>query len=88
MAPCQSKPPLVFQMFPTDDGTRLFGDPRWARALETWRQAEGLVAIRWQAFLEAGPQSRSSAFTSYVAALDAEEAAATEITALSSRIAA
>jgi hypothetical protein len=50
-------------------------NPR-AEALETWRDAARLVAIRWAAFLEAEPQARRFAFAAYVAALDAEEAAA------------
>jgi hypothetical protein len=54
-----------------------------AQALETWREAAGLVRIRWQAFLEAEASSASRAFASYVAALDAEEAAAAEMAALS-----
>ena len=44
--------------------------PGWgkARALETWREAESLVATRWQRFLEAEAESRAFAFGSYVAA--------------------
>ena len=53
-------------------------DPR-AEALEVWRDAEQLVSTRWDAFLEAEPEARRFAFASYVAALDAEEAAATEL---------
>ena len=54
-----------------------------AQALETWREAAGVVRISWRAFLEAGPGRRSRAFASYVEALDAEEAAAFELAALS-----
>jgi hypothetical protein len=53
------------------------------QALESWREAASLVRIRWRVFLEADSTSRSWAFASYVAALDAEEAAAAEIAALS-----
>jgi hypothetical protein len=54
-----------------------------ARALESWREASGLVAIRWTEFREASPASRPRAFASYVEALDAEEAAAFELATLS-----
>jgi hypothetical protein len=75
-------------MFPTARITPLV--PGWgrARAADTWREAESLVATRWQNFLEAEPESRAFAFASYVAALDAEEAAAAELAALSSSVAA
>jgi hypothetical protein len=56
--------------------------------LETWREAASVVATRWRLFLDAEPESRAFAFASYVAALDAEEAAAAELAALSSKIAA
>ena len=62
-------------------------DPR-ARALEAWRDAEALVGTRWHAFLEAEPETRRFAFASYVAALDAEEATATELASLALRLAA
>jgi hypothetical protein len=62
-------------------------DPR-APALEVWRDAEQLVATRWHAFLEAGPETRRFAFASYVAALDAEEVAATELASFALRVAA
>ena len=65
--------------------TQLFPQRGQARALELWREAAEFVRIRWQVFLEAdGPGSRSRAFASYVAALDAEEAAASELTLLAS----
>ena len=54
-----------------------------ARALEAWREAEDLVRLRWQAFLEADADTRSRAFASYVAALDAEEAVAADMAVLS-----
>jgi hypothetical protein len=70
-------------MFTTRQITPKYAERRQAQALETWREAEGLVRIHWQAFLEArGPGSRSRAFASYVTALDAEEAAASELAAL------
>jgi hypothetical protein len=47
-----------------------------AKALVEWREAASLVSIRWAVFLEAESESRRWAFASYVAALDAEEAAA------------
>jgi hypothetical protein len=62
-------------------------DPR-AQALEAWRDAEQLVATRWRSFLEAGPEARRFAFASYVAALDAEEAAATLLASSALRMAA
>jgi uncharacterized damage-inducible protein DinB len=62
-------------------------DPR-AQALEEWRDAEQLVSTRWEAFLQADPESRRFAFASYVAALDAEEAASLALWSLSTRLAA
>ena len=59
-----------------------------AEALEMWRAAAGLVESHWQAYLVAKPQRRAWAFAFYVAALDAEEAAAAAIAARSSSIAA
>jgi hypothetical protein len=50
-----------------------------ARALDTWRDAELLVQLRWYTFLEAEAASRPGAFAAYVAALDAEAAAAGEL---------
>ena len=41
------------------------------------------MRLFWRAFLEAGSVNRSSAFAAYVAALDAEEAAAIEMTLFS-----
>jgi hypothetical protein len=73
-------------MFPTAHTTPLFVSRGRVRALETWREAASLVAIRWQNFLEAEPESRAFSFASYVAALDAEEAAAADVAALSSSI--
>ena len=55
------------------------------QALDAWREAERLVLDRWAVFVGAEPESRQFAFASYVAALDAEQAAAAELaqTALS-----
>jgi hypothetical protein len=49
---------------------------RAARASDAWRAAADLVWICWQAVLEGGPEARSGTFAAYLAALDAEEAAA------------
>ncbi len=65
-----------------------FAAVTWARALDTWREAASLVATRWQLFLDAQPEARQWAFASYLAALDAEEAAASDMATLSTRIAA
>jgi hypothetical protein len=59
-----------------------------ARALEEWREAARVVSKRWAVFLDAEPLTRRWAFASYVAALDAEEVAATELAALAFRMAA
>ena len=75
-------------MFPAAHATPLFAGRGRARAVETWRGAASLVATRWQTFLDAEPESRAFAFASYVAALDAEEAAAAEIAAFVSTVAA
>lgn len=50
-----------------------------AQTYEAWRDAAGIVAARWHLYLEAEPPSRTFAFAAYVAALDAEEAAAGEL---------
>ena len=75
-------------MFPTAHSSPLFAGRSNVRALEIWRDAASLVAIRWRVFLEAEAESRAWAFASYVAALDAEEAAAADMAALSSSLAA
>ena len=66
-------------MFPTAHTTPSFASRRQAWSLETWREAASLVATRWQNFLDAERETRAFAFASYVAALDAEEAAAAEL---------
>jgi hypothetical protein len=75
-------------MFPTAQSIPLFADRSRTRAAEAWREAATLVATRWRVFLEAEPESRAWAFASYVAAFDTEEAAASELATLSSRVAA
>ncbi len=57
-------------------------------ALEAWRSAAELVSARWQTFLSAEAEGRTFAFASYIAALDAEEAAAADLAALSMSLAA
>jgi hypothetical protein len=47
-----------------------------ARAIVNWLVAARLVWARWQTFVEAEAPYRALAFTSYLAALDAEEAVA------------
>ena len=69
-------------MFGTNPVTPLFPARGRDRALEAWREAEDLVKNRWRIFLEADAESRSWAFASYLAALDAEEAAAAEMSVL------
>jgi hypothetical protein len=69
-------------MFTTSHISSLFAGHSREQALEAWRDAADLVGIRWQNFREAGPESRQWAFALYVAALDAEEAAAAELAAL------
>lgn len=49
------------------------------QALGARRDAERLVSVRWALFVGAERQARQFAFASYVAALDAEEAAAAEL---------
>jgi hypothetical protein len=75
-------------MFPTDHITHVLAGRGRAEALDAWREAADLVATRWQLFLEAEAEGRRWAFASYVAALDAEEAAAAEMAALAPPMAA
>jgi hypothetical protein len=58
------------------------------RTLDAWREAADLVWHRWTTYLAAEPEALTFAFASYMAALDAEEAAAAEIAALAGRVAA
>lgn len=69
-------------MFSTSHVASLFPARSQSRALETWRRSASLVGLRWRAFLDAEPANRPSAFAAYVAALDAEEAAAAEVAVL------
>ena len=75
-------------MFSRDRGSSVFMDGARVVALEEWREAARLVSARWALFLEAGPEARSWAFASYVAALDAEEAAAAAMSGVAERAAA
>jgi hypothetical protein len=70
-------------MFTTSPITSLFAGRSRDQALEAWRDAADVVGTRWQNFREADSESRPWTFALYVAALDAEEAAATELAALS-----
>jgi hypothetical protein len=69
-------------MFKTSHITPLFAARSRVQALETWREAASLVRFRWRVFLNADGASRRWAFASYVAALDADESAASEVAAL------
>ncbi len=75
-------------MFSTDHITQVLAARGQAQALDAWREAADLVSIRWQLFLEAEAEGRQWAFASYVAALDAEEAAAADMAALAAPMAA
>jgi hypothetical protein len=66
-----------------DHTASLFAEGERASALDAWREAAELVSTRWAAFREAGPNERQRTFALYVAALNAEEAAAAEMAALS-----
>jgi hypothetical protein len=59
-------------------GAPLYQAQLQALALDMWRDAELLVQLRWDTFLAADRASRPGAFAAYVAALDAEAAAAGE----------
>jgi hypothetical protein len=59
-----------------------------SRALDAWREAADLVAGRWSVYLAVEPEARTFAFASYVAALDAEQAAAAELATRAGRFAA
>lgn len=54
-------------------------------AVHVWRATAHLVSVRWQAVLDADAETRRFAFASYLAALDAEEAAAADLAALAAR---
>ena len=75
-------------MFSKDHITQVPATRGQDQALAAWREAATLVAARWQLFMEAESEGRRWAFASYVAALDAEEAAAAEMAALARPMAA
>lgn len=75
-------------MFSTDHVTQVLAARDRAQALDVWRDAATLVSTRWQLFVEAEPEVRQWAFASYVAALNAEEAAAAEMAGLAPPMAA
>jgi hypothetical protein len=68
-------------------GTPLHRSQLQARALDAWRDAEQVVRLRWDTFVVAGSQSRRHAFAAYVAALDAEAAAAAALAETHSELA-
>ncbi|HEX3264849.1 MAG TPA: hypothetical protein VHR16_04205 [Candidatus Limnocylindrales bacterium] len=73
--------------FPLSRGTPLHQAQLQARALDAWRDAELVVRARWDAFLVADGASRRDAFAAYMAALDAEAAAAGDLVDASSSLA-
>jgi hypothetical protein len=75
-------------MFSRDHVTQVLATRDHAQALDVWRDAADLVSRRWQLFVEADSDGRQWAFACYVAALDAEEAAAVEMAALIHSVAA
>jgi hypothetical protein len=75
-------------MFSTDHITQALAASGRTQALDAWREAANLASTRWQLFLAAESEGRQWAFASYVAALDAEEAAAAELAALAPPMAA
>ena len=75
-------------MFSTNHVTQVLAARNRAQVLDVWRDAANLVSTRWQLFVEADADGRQWAFASYVAALDAEEAAAAEVAALTQPMAA
>jgi hypothetical protein len=54
-------------------------------AIAVWRAAARLVSVRWQTFRDADAKTRRLVFASYLAALDAEDAAAADVAALAAR---
>lgn len=75
-------------MFSQDQTGQWFAVRNRAQALNEWRDAARLVSARWATFLQAERRGRTFAFASYVAALDAEEAAAAQVAALLTTVAA
>ena len=78
----------VDEMVSTARTIPLFAMPGRAEAVENGRAAASRVATSWQVFLESEPECRAWAFASHVAAMDAEEAAASDLSAVSSTLAA
>jgi hypothetical protein len=74
--------------FLTSSRAPLHGARLRALALESWREAEHLVAARWREWRAAGREDRPGAFAAYTCALDAEAAAADELAVLHLREAA
>jgi hypothetical protein len=66
-------------MFTIPPGAWPFAARSSSPARGPWRDAAALVWSRWDMFLVAPPASRAVAFAAYVAALDAEAAAAREL---------
>ena len=60
-------------------GAPLYQAQLQALARDMWRDAELVVQSRWDDFLVTDRASRPGAFAAYVAALDAEAAAAGEL---------
>src|SRR3954462_15834648 len=79
------EPTMTILIHPTISG--LTGD-RHAAAIDTWRAAARLVSERWTDYRVADRVAGGFAFRAYVAALDAEEAAADELAHLTLRAAA
>lgn len=75
-------------MFSPERSSSLFALRNQVQALNEWREAARLVSTRWATFLQAEREARTFAFASYVAALDAEEAAAAQVAALWTSLAA
>jgi hypothetical protein len=59
-----------------------------AVAFIDWREEADLVSSRWRTYVDSEPEARAFAFASYIAALDAEEAAAADMAARVARAAA
>ena len=66
--------------------TKLIPTDPYARALDEWRRTARLVAELWGEYCETGRDFRPIAFAAYTVALDAEEAAANELSALAAAL--
>lgn len=66
-------------MFTIPGRTSPFRERIRSLAVSRWRDATRLVWTQWDRFLAAPPATRSVAFAAYLAALDAESAAAGEL---------